>query len=296
MTQCVAIIRAEGSSRARASVRAWTRKRYRRNSLRSTPAAFGRASRGAWTCRERSPTDAERTRRCARELVFVIGTLNEGSLHAQLKAWYAAPGDTLERPVDGYVVDLVRGSLLVEIQTSSFAPLRRKLDRLLEAHDVRVVVPVALTRRIVRLSRDGEVLSGRRSPGRGRAEDVFARLVSLPGLLAHPRFQLELLLTHEEEHRRHEPGRAFRRHGWVIIGRSLVSVEERILLSRPADAVALLPPLPELFDTDDLANAAGCTRRLAQQMTYCLRSVGVLAVEGKRGRALLYRRSDSSLA
>ena len=224
----------------------------------------------------------------------MIGTLNEGSLHAQLKMWYAEPRDTLEQPIDGYVVDLVRGSLLVEIQTGGFAPLRRKLDRLLQAHDVRVVVPVALTRRIVRLSPDGEVLSARRSPRRGRAEDVFARLVSLPALLAHPRFQLEVLLTHEEEHRRHEPGRAFRRHGWVVVGRSLVSVEQRILLSRPSDAAALLPPLPELFDTGDVAGAAGCTRRLAQQMTYCLRTVGVLAVEGKRGRAVLYRQRDSS--
>src|SRR5437763_8546180 len=130
----------------------------------------------------------------SREIVFMIGLLNEGPLHAQLKAWYAEPGDALEQPVEEYVVDLVRGSLLVEIQTGGLAPLRRKLDRLLQTHDVRVVVPVPLTRRIVRLSLDGEVLSARRSPRRGRAEDVFARLVSLPVMLAHPRFELELLL------------------------------------------------------------------------------------------------------
>ena len=35
----------------------------------------------------------------------MIGTLNEGSLHAQLKEWYRRPGDLLEQPVDGYVVD-----------------------------------------------------------------------------------------------------------------------------------------------------------------------------------------------
>jgi hypothetical protein len=223
----------------------------------------------------------------------MIGTMNEGALHAQLKAWYAEPGDALEQPVDGYVVDLVRGSLLVEIQTGSLAPLRWKLERLLRAHDVRVVVPVSLTRRIVRLSPEGEVLFARRSPRRGRAEDIFARLVSLPAMLTHPRFELELLLTHEEEHRRHERGRAFRRHGWVVVGRSLISVDKRILLARPADAAALLPPLPELFDTRDLAHATGCTRRLAQQMTYCLRALGVLTAAGKRDRAVLYRCSSS---
>lgn len=222
----------------------------------------------------------------------MIGTVNEGALHAQLKACYAEPGDLLEQPVDGYVIDLVRGSLLVEIQTGSLAPLRRKLERLLRAHDVRVVVPVALTRRIVRLSPDGELLSARRSPRRGRSEEIFARLVSLPAMLAHPRFEVELLLTHEQEYRRHEPGRAFRRHGWVVVGRSLISIEDRALLSRPADAAALLPSLPELFDTGDLARAAGCTRRLAQQMAYCLRAAGVLTPVGKRDRAVLYRNSS----
>jgi len=220
----------------------------------------------------------------------VIGTLNEGSLHAQLKAWYRERGDLVEQPVSGYVIDLVRGSTLIEIQTGGFAALRRKLERLLEEHAVRVVVPVALTRRIIRLSADGEVLSARLSPKRGRPEDVFARLVSLPALLAQPGFEVEVLLTHEEEHRRHEPGRAYRRHGWVVIGRSLVSVEDNLVLSSPGDAAALLPELPERFDTAELAAAGGVTRRLAQQMTYCLRAMDALSVDGRRGRAVLYRR------
>ena len=220
----------------------------------------------------------------------MIGTLNEGLLHAQLKTWYRQRGDLLEQRVDGYVVDVVRGDTLVEIQTNGFAPLRRKLERLLDSHRVRLVAPLAVTRRIVRLSPDGEVLSARRSPLRGRPLDVFARLVSLPALLAHPRFELELLLTHQEEHRRHEPGRAFRRHGWVVAGRSLVSVDGTLLLATPGDAADLLPPVPDGFDTAELAAAGGCTRRLAQQMTYCLRAMGALEASGRRGRAVIYRR------
>ena len=222
----------------------------------------------------------------------LIGTLNEGTLHAQLKAWYRRPGDLLEHPVDGCVIDIVRGDTLIEIQTCGFAPLRRKLDRLLARHPVRLVVPIALTRRIVRLSTDGEVLSARRSPRRGRPEDVFARLVSLPALLAHSEFELELLLTHEDEHRRHEPGRAFRRHGWVVVGRTLLGVDGNIVLQTPDDAAALLPDLPDPFDTAELAAAGGCHRRLAQQMTYCLRAMGALQVDGRRGRAVLYRRAS----
>jgi hypothetical protein len=227
-----------------------------------------------------APTDAKK-----------IGTLNEGVLHAQLKDWYRRPGDRLEQLVDGFVVDIVRGKLLVEIQTGSFAPLRRKLDLLTERHPVRLVAPVPLVRRIIRLSDEGEVLSARRSPRRGRAEDIFNLLVSIPSLLCRPRFEVELLLTHQEELRVYRHGRAFRRHGWVVAGRQLVSVERCLRIASPCDAADLLPAgLPELFDTAELAEAAAIERRLAQQMTYCLRAMGVLETAGKRGNALVHRR------
>jgi hypothetical protein len=220
----------------------------------------------------------------------VIGTLNEGALHAQLKSWCARPGDRAEQKVDGYVIDLVRGDLLIEVQTGGFAPLRRKLDALLPAHRVRLVAPIAVSRRIVRVSPDGEVLSARRSPKHERVEDVFTRLVSIPTLLAHEHFELEIVFAHVEEVRTFDPRRAWRRRGWVVAGRSLASVETSVLLASREDALALLPAgLPEAFDTLELATAAGIDRGLAQRMTYCLRHCGALTCTEKRGRSALYR-------
>jgi hypothetical protein len=224
-----------------------------------------------------------------------IGTLNEGELHAQLKDWYRCRGDRVEQAVDGFVVDLVRGNLLVEIQTGSFTPLRRKLDLLTREHRVRLVAPVPLVSKIIRLSDDGEVLSARRSPRRGRVEDIFNLLVSIPSLLCSPSFELELIFTHQEELRVYRQGRAFRRRGWVVVGRRLVSVEDRVRLTCPDDAARLLPPnLPALFDTAQLADAATIDRRLAQQMTYCLRAMGVLHTAGKRGNAIVHRQAPTT--
>jgi hypothetical protein len=232
---------------------------------------------------------------CQEGEISAIGTLNEGALHAQLKNWYQCPGDRIEQVVGGFVVDLVRGDLLVEIQTGSFAPLRRKLELLTRQHRVRLVAPLPLVRRIIRLSDEGELLSARRSPRRGRAEDIFNRLVSIPSLLCRSHFELELLLTHQDELRVYRQGKAFRRHGWVVAGRRLVSVEQRLRLTSPDDAARLLPPsLPELFDTAQLAGAAAIERRLAQQMTYCLRALGILHPTGKRGNAIVYRRTEAT--
>jgi hypothetical protein len=219
----------------------------------------------------------------------VIGTLREGALHRDLKAWYRREGDVLELPVNGYVVDIVRGDLLVEIQTGGFAPLRRKLPALLVERPVRLVAPVPLTRRIVRIGVDGEVLSSRLSPKRGRVEDLFARLVSIPELIAHPAFELEVLLTHEEEHRVHRPGKAFKRHGWVVVGRSLLAVEGVVRFSAPEHFAALLPQgLPSPFDTSALAAAGAMPRRLAQQMAYCLRTMGICRPVGRDRHGVAY--------
>jgi hypothetical protein len=87
------------------------------------------------------------------------------------------------------------------------------------------------------------------------------------------------------------PGRAYRRHGWVVQGRSLVAVEQSLLIDGPADAAALLPELAATFDTAELAAAGNIDRRLAQRMAYCLRALGVIAPVGKRGGSVLYART-----
>jgi hypothetical protein len=220
-----------------------------------------------------------------------VGTLREKPLHAALKRWYAAAGDRLEVPVDGYVIDVVRGRELVEIQTGGFSALKAKLAGLLEDHEVRVVHPVAAEKWIVKVDDTGAVASRRRSPKRGTAIDLFAELVSFPALVAHPRFTLEVLLVREEEVRRFDGTRGWRRRGWVIEERRLLEVVERMVVAGPADLAALIPEdVPARFTTADLAAVLGRPRRLAQQMAYCLREAGVVTMVDKAGNAIVYER------
>jgi hypothetical protein len=222
--------------------------------------------------------------------VSSIGLQREGPLHAGLKRWYAQPGDRVEVELDGYTIDLVRGDLLIEIQTGSFPKMKRKLAALLErGHAVRVVHPVATDRLLVSVGHDGTVTWQRLSPRHGIPADVFSELVTFPGLLAHPLFELEVLLTTQEEVRRREAGKCWRRRGWTIVERRLVDVVGRVAFSRPEDLTLLLPAsLPDRFTTAELASALGRPKRVAQQMTYCLRTVGVIDVTGKRGQSVEY--------
>lgn len=220
-----------------------------------------------------------------------IALINEGPLHAALKAWYAQPGDRIEAPIDGRQIDIVRGDLLIEIQTASVSSLRTKLPYLLEKHPVRFVHPVAVQKWIVRVEgHQRKILSRRKSPRAGKLEDAFKELVYIAQVLAHPRFSFEILLTHEDEVRTYVPGRAWRRKGWITIERRLVAVVESRLIRNPRDLLGLIPTaLPSRFTTLDIADHMQVSRDLAQKIAYCLRSAGVIHVEGKRGNASIYR-------
>lgn len=219
--------------------------------------------------------------------------LNDKPLHAALKEWYAQPNDRFEVSVDGFVVDIVRGHLLVEIQTRNFAAIKRKLAKLTVRHPVRLVYPIAREKWIIRLAegRHGQ-FSRRKSPKRGAIEHVFEELVSFPELLLNPNFSIELLLIQEEEVRRYDATRRWRRKGWVTYQRQLLQVMEQRLFQVPADMGALVPSaLAEPFTTFDLALAIAKPRRLAQKMVYCLRLMGCITPTGKRGNAILYSRA-----
>jgi hypothetical protein len=225
-----------------------------------------------------------------------IGTLNEKPLHAALKQWYVQPDDLLEVPVDGFTVDIVRGGLLVEVQTRNLSAIRRKLTKLLERHSVRLVYPIALERWIMRQSKNGRrVLGRRKSPKRGVVESLFEEFVSIAPLLAHPGFSLHVVLIQEEQVRRLDRTRNWQQKGWGTHERRLLQVVDQRLFETPQDMLELIPTsLPEPFTTADLSIAIGQPVWLAQKMAYCLRTMGAITAAGKRSRGILYVRAYGS--
>lgn len=218
-----------------------------------------------------------------------IATFQESSLHAALKAWYAQPGDRLEVPVEGYQVDIFRPDFLVEIQTGNFGALRPKLEALLPDYRIRVIYPIARERWVKRVTAEGEPVARRKSPKRGRVEELFAELVRLAELATWPNFSLEVVVIQEEVVWRDDGQGSWRRRGWSVIDRRLLGVQETRLFSEPKDYLALVPERlwPE-FTNGDLAEALGLSQRLAGQMTYCLRAMGMIRQDGKRGRSNLF--------
>ncbi len=223
-----------------------------------------------------------------------IGSLNEKSLHLSLKEWYAETEDEFEVLVDGYVIDIVRDSLLIEIQTQNFSSLKKKIIKLTKQHQLRLVYPVAREKWLVKLPNDQVLKAGyRKSPKKGKFEHVFKELVSFPQLLSNANFSLEILLIKEEEIRCFDGKKGWRKKGWVTQERKLLEVVERKLFENPKDFLFFIPKdLQSPFTTLDLSLTLKIPRALAQKMAYCLREMNVIMKTGKIGNAILYESND----
>ncbi len=223
-----------------------------------------------------------------------IGTLNERSLHAALKCWYAEADDRFEVPVDGFIADIVRGDLIIEIQTGSTAAMKRKLATLLKRHPVRLALPITGRKTIVRVDPFDGRSTERSSRRRGDWIDVFSELVSLREVLGDPNLSVDVLLIHEEEVRGPRTRRR-RWKDWSVLDRRLVEVIDCVTFQDPIDYLAFVPAsLEEPFTTADLAEILGHPRRQTQKLAYTLRNLGSLRPVGKRGNAILYERCLAS--
>jgi hypothetical protein len=214
----------------------------------------------------------------------------ETGLHRELKERFGPEiGGRSEVVLSGFRIDAVApdGSL-VEVQSGALGPLRNKLARLLTDYRVRVVKPVVVGRRIVRLaSNDGPERSARMSPKRGDRVDVFEDLVGLARLFPHPNLRVDVMEVEIDEvrvSRRRWPG-------YTTIDRRLRRVVRNTPLVTSADLWNLIPAaMPNRFTTIDLATAIDRSIDRAQRVAYCLRLSGAAIAVGKTGNRLVYEK------
>jgi hypothetical protein len=217
--------------------------------------------------------------------------MQETSLHARLKQFYIQDGGFSETWVDGYLIDVVKDGLLIEIQTGNFSALRAKLTSLIPTYPMRIVYPIPMEKYILTKNQAYSLVSRRRSPKKGRIEYVFNELIYIPQFISHPNFSMEILLTGEEEERIDDGKGSWRRHGISILDRRLVSIFQRTLLEAREDFAAMLPrTIGSEFTNLELAGALKLPKRLASKMTYCLAQMHVVERGGKKGRAFVYHR------
>jgi hypothetical protein len=217
--------------------------------------------------------------------------MNEFSLHLEIKTWYSFPEDLFEVRLGNYIVDILRGDLIIEVQTKNFSAIRGKLETLIKNYKVRLVYPLPEQKRITHISKDNTVTSRRKSPRKGRLTDLFRELVMIPQMIGEDNFSLEVLFIDEEEVRCEDGKGSWRRRGVSIKDRKLIAVNDRILFEKKADFLKVLPKgLSSVFTNRELADLAKISIRTARQITYCLRKSGMIQIVERKGRELTFQK------
>jgi hypothetical protein len=213
--------------------------------------------------------------------------MKEYSLHSEIKKFYSLPGDLFEAKLDNYIVDILRGNLVIEVQTKNFSALKEKLQSLTKKYQVRLVYPLPEKKWITHITKNNTVIHKRKSPKKGRLTDLFQELVMIPQMIGVGNFSLEVLFIDEEEVRCDDGRGSWRRRGVSIKERRLLHVNGRLLFKNKTDYTKLLPDgLNQFFTNRELAKLAKISVGTARQMTYCLRKSNIIRVAEKNGREL----------
>jgi len=218
-----------------------------------------------------------------------IGTRRESSLHRALKFSYA--GRRTEREAAGFVADGISAEgEFIEVQTGSFAPLKRKAAKLAQLGGLRVIYPVVVAKYIEVFDSNGRREYRRKSPRRGTPWDLFNALVYAPELPLTRGLVIELVLLDASEQRLRDGKGSWRRKGLSIKDHHLLAVHERIRLEKLSGYLRFVPfARNEFFTSASLAEKAGIRRELAQKTLYVLARLGVIEKTGKQRNAAVYR-------
>ena len=226
-----------------------------------------------------------------------IGKTSESSLHRFLKFRYAAGGAT-EEEVGGFIADGInQNGEIIEVQTGSFGPLKKKAAHFASLGRVIIIHPVIIAKMIEVYDTKGKKLYSRKSPRKGSEWDLFDNLLYAPELPLIPGLGIELALVDVCEKRIKDGKGSWRRKGISIQDKELTAWHGCLSLECPADYLRFVPfKKGEEFTAAQLTEKAGIDAGLSRKVLYVLNKINVIHRTGKKGRAWLYQLSAMSSA
>ncbi len=220
-----------------------------------------------------------------------IGTLQEKTVHAVLKHYYAPDEEEHEIPIQGYVADIYRDGQIIEIQNGNFYKMRSKLETFLRDYEVTVVYPIPHIKWLIWIDEEsGELSPRRKSPVTGNAYKAFAELYRIKNYLKHENLHFRFPLVDMEEYRLLNGWSKDRKKGSCRYDRIPVALFDEVVIERREDYLQFLPiELPEEFTSKDLAKVAKIPAKVAGQTLHILTYLQVTQQIGKRERLFVYR-------
>lgn len=220
-----------------------------------------------------------------------IGTLQEKTVHAVLKDYYAPSEDMQEIPVNGYVADIFTGKEIIEIQTANFNKMREKLNSFLPEYPVTIVYPIPYIKWLSWIDEEsGECSPLRKSPVKGNIYKAFYELYKIKSYLQNENLKLCFPFLNIEEYRLLNGWSKDKKKGSCRYDRIPVAMVDEICFERVEDYLQLVPyELEEPFTAAEFAKNVKIRKEEAGRVLHILNYLQVIRQEGKKGKAYLYR-------
>lgn len=225
---------------------------------------------------------------------YGIGTLQEKTVHAILKNYYAPDTDMHEIPINGYIADIYTGTEIIEIQTANFNKMRDKLDSFLPQYPVTIIYPIPNTKWLSWMNVEtGECSPLRKSPVKGNVYKAFYELYKIKSYLSHPNLRLCFPLLDVEEYRLLNGWSKDKKKGSCRYDRIPVALVDEIRIERIEDYMQLIPyELIEPFTVAEFAKAVKIHKQDAGTVLHILHHLGLISHCGNKGHAYLYCVND----
>lgn len=226
---------------------------------------------------------------------YGIGTLQEKTLHAVLKDYYAPDKDMQEIPIDGYVADIYTGEEIIEIQTANFNKMRDKLTCFLLNYPVLIVYPIPEKKWLCWIDEEtGECSAPRKSPLKGTVYQAFFELYKIKMFLKNPNLKFCFPLLEVEEYRLLNGWSKDKKRGSCRYDRIPVRLVDEIRFERVEDYLQLIPyDLPEPFTVTEFGKAVKEKKQVAGVVLRILHYLNVIERCENRGKAYTYRVAEA---
>lgn len=224
-----------------------------------------------------------------------IGTLQEKTIHAVLKDYYAPDIAMQEVPVGGFVADICTGTEIIEIQTAHFDNMRKKLDCFLADYPVTVVYPIPQIKYLIWVDVEtGECSKPRKSTVKGSVYRAFYELYKIKPYLQNPNLRLCFPLLEVEESRLLDGWSRDKKKGSHRYDRIPCALLGEIRIDSLKDYSGLLPSdLPEPFTAAEFGKAVGEKKETAGKVLHILNYLHIIERCENRGKAYTYRKTES---
>ncbi len=219
-----------------------------------------------------------------------IGTLNERTLHRELKEFYSRENGKTEVNIMGFTADVFDGQTITEIQSAQFRNLKKKLCMFSDKYNVRIVYPIARTKYLSWLDKDtGEIISRRKSPKKGFSYDILPQIYELSEFIGHKNISFEAVLTDVEEYRVKDGFGKNKKRRPTHLDKIPQREYERVQFKTDADYLNCVSPfLPKNFTADIFAKSLNRNIRFAYRALKVLCITNAVRRKGKDGRKILY--------